>query len=111
MIYTFYFLARAALVGNQHYMTFDRKFYEYAGECSYLLARDFINGKFSVAVNYERTSDGSAKKSITVSTGSRQIMIFPTGRVSIDGKRSELPLQIDGTTVSVVHTAFAQHLV
>lgn len=82
-------------------MTFDRKFYEYAGECTYLLARDFINGKFSVSVNYERTQDGSAKKSITVATSGKQITISPSGRTAVDGKRSELPLQLDGTTVSV----------
>ena len=38
-------------------MTFDKKFYEFAGECSYLLARDFIDQSFSVVVNYDKVKN------------------------------------------------------
>lgn len=34
-------------------MTFDKQFYDFAGECSYLLTSDFVNSKFSAIVNYE----------------------------------------------------------
>ncbi len=58
-------------------MTFDKKFYEFAGECSYLLARDFINGHFSVVVNY---ADRGWRKSITVFSGDRQVEMTTDGR-------------------------------
>lgn len=29
-------------------MTFDKTFYEFRGSCGYLLARDFVNGNFSL---------------------------------------------------------------
>jgi len=40
------FKAHASLSGSQHFMTFDKNFFEFAGECSYLLARDFIGKTF-----------------------------------------------------------------
>ena len=60
-------------------MTFDRQFYEFAGDCSYVLARDFIDGNFTVLVNYE----GLNKKSLSVATGNKMIEIFPDYRVCI----------------------------
>ena len=45
--------ATALLVGRHHFMTFDKQFYDFAGECSYLLTSDFVNSKFSAIVNYE----------------------------------------------------------
>jgi len=95
------FKAHATLVGSQHYMTFDKQFYEFAGECSYLLARDFLDKTFSVIVNYDKAVRGQAtKKSLTVVSDDKQIEIFPDGRVSLEGQRSELPLRIGNTTVS-----------
>jgi len=48
--------AHASLTGTQHFMTFDKKFFEFAGECSYLLARDFIDKSFAVIVNYDKVT-------------------------------------------------------
>ena len=94
------FKAHATVVGNQHYMTFDRKFYEFAGECSYLLARDFIGKTFSVVVNYERTSGAPVKKSISVLTAGKQLEISTEGKLTVDGRRSEMPVKVGNTTVS-----------
>ena len=80
-------------------MTFDKKFYEFVGECSYLLARDFIDGSFSVIANYERTEGRPEKKSITVMSNDKTVVISPTGRVLIDGSRVEMPIQMDGITI------------
>jgi hypothetical protein len=94
------FKSHAVLSGAQHFMTFDRRFYEFAGECSYLLARDFIGGTFSVLVNYDRVARGQpVKKSITVITGGRQIEVFPDGKVTIDASRVEMPARVANTTV------------
>jgi len=69
----------ANLIGAQHFMTFDRQFYEFAGDCSYLLMRDFIGGTFSVIVNYDRAVQGRpVKKSLTIITGGQLEMTFST---------------------------------
>jgi len=76
-------------------MTFDKQFYEFAGDCSYLLARDFIDGNFTVLVNYE----GDRKKSLTVASNNKNIEIFPDFRVTVDGRNVELPLEFGNTTI------------
>ena len=91
----------ASLTGAQHFMTFDRRFFEYAGECSYLLMRDFIAGTFSVIVNYDRAEQGQpVKKSLTVITGGHQLEVFPDGKVTVDGSRVEMPVRVSNTTVT-----------
>ena len=86
-------------MGSQHYMTFDRRFYEFAGECSYLLARDFIDGTFSVIVNYERVQGRTVKKSLTIISSGKQVEVFSDARVIVDGTRVEMPLAFDNTTI------------
>jgi len=89
------------LTGAQHFMTFDRRFFEFAGDCSYLLMRDFINGTFSVIVNYDRAVRGQpVKKSLTVISGGQQLEVFPDGKVTVDGSRVEMPVKISNTTVT-----------
>lgn len=94
------FKSHASLFGAQHYMTFDRRFFEFAGDCSYLLARDFIDGTFSVIVNYDRPSSRlPTKKSMTVIAGGQQIEIFPDAKVTVDGSRVEMPVRVGNSTV------------
>lgn len=40
------------LAGAQYYITFDRVFYDFEGSCSYLLASDFLDRNFSIAISY-----------------------------------------------------------
>ena len=54
----------ASLIGSTGYITFDKKFYHMSGNCQYLLARDFLQKDFTVAVNYEQQSKESVKKTI-----------------------------------------------
>lgn len=85
--------AHASIIGDQHFMTFDKRFFEFAGECSYLLARDFIDGNFSVVVNYARARDHVTRKSITVLSGAAQFEVMPDGRVKMNGERTEMPME------------------
>lgn len=96
------FKAHASLVGSQHYVTFDKKFYDFAGDCSYLLARDFIDKTFSIVVNYERGGrvGQPIKKSISVLTDGKQVEIMPDAKTTIDGSRIEMPFRFGNTTVS-----------
>lgn len=87
------------LAGKQHYMTFDKLFYNFAGECSYLLAQDLLDGNFSVIVNYEKKHSDVVKKSIVVNLDDKQIEITPTFKVLIDDKKIELPQQVIATLI------------
>nr|CAD7457748.1 unnamed protein product [Timema tahoe] len=48
------FKAQAVLAGPQHIITFDRKFIEYQGTCSYLLAADFVDHNFTLEVTFQK---------------------------------------------------------
>ena len=39
---------QAAVIDGKHFITFDGKHFSASGSCSYLLARDFVNGTYSV---------------------------------------------------------------
>jgi hypothetical protein len=93
------FSAHATFAGNQHFMTFDKKFYEFSGECSYLLARDFIDGYFSVIANYQSQQGQVSKKSMTLFAKDKQVEVFPNGQVLVDGRRGELPVEVEGTVI------------
>ncbi|KAJ8873166.1 hypothetical protein PR048_026783 [Dryococelus australis] len=45
--------AQALLAGPQHFMTFDKHFFEFRGSCSYLLANDFVDYNFSLIISYD----------------------------------------------------------
>ena len=81
-------------------MTFDKRFFEFSGECSYLLARDFIDGTFSIIVNYDTVGSQVVKKSISIISGNKNIEIFSNYKVNVDGSQTELPIIAGHTTVS-----------
>ena len=66
-------------------MTFDKHYYEFAGQCSYVLARDFVDGNFTVVANYEGNRRGVTKKSIQVVSNDKHIDIFPDFKVCFIG--------------------------
>merc|ERR1719334_213776 len=70
------FTATGVFAGNQHFFTFDGSFIEFAGDCSYVLARDFDNGEF------------------TVMAGDKTIEVFNSGKTVINKEVSELPVDL-----------------
>ncbi|GFS36266.1 vitellogenin, partial [Nephila pilipes] len=53
--------AQAMIVDNKHFVTFDKVFYDFAGECAYLLTRDFEDGNFTFAL---KAAEGGKDPSI-----------------------------------------------
>ncbi|KAJ1524178.1 hypothetical protein ONE63_010704 [Megalurothrips usitatus] len=93
--------ATALLVGRHHFMTFDKQFYDFAGECSYLLTSDFVNSKFSAIVNYEISNRKVQKKSLTVLSEGHSIEVTANHRILVDGKKAETPALVgDSATVT-----------
>ncbi|XP_014673849.1 PREDICTED: uncharacterized protein LOC106814086 [Priapulus caudatus] len=93
------FKAQAMLIGSQHFVTFDNTFYDFAGQCSYVLAHDFIDANFSVIVNYQKQGREVSKRSMVVLSDNRQIEITPDYRVNVDGENQEMPIEFDNTMV------------
>lgn len=48
--------AQAMIAGTQHFMTFDRNFFEFQGSCSYLLTQDFVDRNFSLVITFNPNS-------------------------------------------------------
>ena len=81
------FLAVATLIGDNHFVTFDGKVYDFAGNCSYLLTSDFANNRFSIIANYKK----QVRMSLTILVDNTTIEMFRDGRVFLNKTRTELP--------------------
>ncbi|VEN54506.1 unnamed protein product, partial [Callosobruchus maculatus] len=47
------FKGHAMLVGSKYYITFDKRYYDFEGRCTYLLAKDFVDRNFTLLVAYD----------------------------------------------------------
>lgn len=41
------------LIGSKYYVTFDKKYYDFQGSCTYLLATDFVDHNYTLLVSYD----------------------------------------------------------
>ncbi|XP_015268441.1 PREDICTED: SCO-spondin [Gekko japonicus] len=58
-----------AMLGDSHYLTFDRKRYSFHGACHYFLVQDFVDGKLQVSAENEACGNqgaGSCLQAVTV---------------------------------------------
>ncbi|XP_046393120.1 uncharacterized protein LOC124161022 [Ischnura elegans] len=105
------FPSSALVAGDSHFVTFDGRDYRFSStdSCSYLLAADLEGGTFSLLANY---NDKGRRRSVSVvvpgdSAGwtrdmkieERRIDVSADGRVSVDGRRVELPIEVGSATV------------
>merc|ERR1719369_1112175 len=91
------FSSHASWLSPQHFMTFDRKFFEYDGACQYVLARDTQNGDFSVMMNYQdRENDG---RKLIVQVGDHTFELASEFVVKLDGTQVEMPAIAGDTSV------------
>ncbi|GLH12107.1 Apolipophorins, partial [Gryllus bimaculatus] len=92
------FSGQAIIAGPQHFMTFDRSFYEFQGSCSYLLASDFVDRNFSLAISYD-VKKGEHVISVIIGKEIIHIDIF-NDEVTIErGENKMLPIEIGDTFI------------
>ncbi|XP_076760898.1 apolipoprotein lipid transfer particle [Xylocopa sonorina] len=63
------FKAQAMIVGSQHFVTFDGRHVNFAGPCTYLLARDFVRDSFTILLRYQLRADRRVAHNIIVLLG------------------------------------------
>jgi len=87
----------ALMAGDYHYFTFDKKYFRFAGECSYLLVGDSYADQdpFSLIVNYVNQDGTAKKKSYSVVTGENVVNIeLDSFKITVNNRKVELPLEI-----------------
>lgn len=94
------FSAYALMAGDYHYFTFDKRYFRFVGECSYLLVSDLSQSTdpFSLIVNYDNRNGVIRKKSyaLVVNQSSVEIEVADF-KVTVNGRKVELPLNIGST--------------
>ena len=75
--------AHAYIMGDQHVVTFDQKHYSFAGRCSYILARDMADDRFTVVVNYNNRPRQPQVQSIVVLLRGVAIEVDIDSKVSV----------------------------
>ncbi|XP_062928544.1 von Willebrand factor [Mobula hypostoma] len=87
---------RCSLFGHDRIQTFDGKFYEFPGHCSYKLAGDCIKNSFSLLGNYQN----GKRTSITLYLGEYfEVTVTLKGEVSVGKKRIQLPFTTYGVYI------------
>lgn len=72
---------------GSHFFTFDGRHLTFPGQCGYILARDFVEGNFSIVANLV---DGKLK-SISLTDKSGYAEISSGGALQVNGKAAEYP--------------------
>lgn len=82
------FTLHGEISDGSHIFTFDGRHMTFPGKCSYILARDFSEGNFSVVANM----DNGKLKSISMTDKSGHMEVNSESVLQIGGKASEFPL-------------------
>merc|ERR1719481_247673 len=89
------FATTGMIIGDNQIMTFDKVFYDFSGNCSYLLTHDFNRNWFSVIANYENQE----RKSISIHLENKLIKFKRDGKVLLNNSMIDLPVILDDTYI------------
>ena len=89
------FSAIAMVIGNNQFMTFDKKFFDFSGNCSYLLTKDFNHNHFSVVANYRN----EIRESLSIQLEDQTIKVNTDGKVLLGRTMIDLPYSFNETFI------------
>ncbi|XP_025989321.2 uncharacterized protein LOC105195312 [Solenopsis invicta] len=99
------FKAQAMIIGSQHYITFDGHYFDFAGTCTYLLAKDFVHDTFAVLVKYDQQAEEVTHKIIVlIGNNAIELDLFNDTMKLISQKSADvtsnlqLPIELDNST-------------
>jgi hypothetical protein len=84
------FTLHGEISDGSHIFTFDGRHMTFPGKCSYILARDFVGGNFSVVANM----NNGKLKSISLTDKSGHIEVNADGLLKAGEKNSEYPYHV-----------------
>ncbi|KAL5015760.1 hypothetical protein ScPMuIL_005349 [Solemya velum] len=93
------FDAYATVSGAQHFVTFDGEQFDYMGLCSYVLAKDMLDGNFSIVLNYDGSRAHPQMESLIITTNGKNVEIFSNYLVKVDETPMELPYTFQNLNV------------
>ncbi|EFN78662.1 Apolipophorins [Harpegnathos saltator] len=70
------FKAQAMIIGSQHYVTFDGRYFDFVGSCTYLLARDFVSDTFAVLVKYNQGEEITHQIIVLIGNSAIELDLF-----------------------------------
>ncbi|XP_065572604.1 apolipophorins-like isoform X1 [Artemia franciscana] len=89
------FAGYAAIIGSQGYVTFDGKVYDFTSNCQYLLAKDFVDGNFTLSISYDDMNrDGVPQKSLFVSDSNDVLEITKDYKLIANGETLPAPFSL-----------------
>uniref|UniRef100_A0A1Y1LL77 Vitellogenin domain-containing protein n=1 Tax=Photinus pyralis TaxID=7054 RepID=A0A1Y1LL77_PHOPY len=89
------FKAQAMLAGSKYYVTFDRTYYNFQGSCTYLLAADFTDRNFTIAMSYDATRKNNNELTLIVNHTVIKINVGEDVVKIADSTVSRLPMQVE----------------
>ncbi|OWF42298.1 uncharacterized protein LOC110461288 [Mizuhopecten yessoensis] len=88
------FDAFGTVEGNT-FTTFDGKTFQFNGRCSYVLAGDYMDGNFSIVLDYM----GKQKIRVIITTIKHAVQLLPKNKLRVDGAIVEMPYHDEDITV------------
>ncbi|XP_071956996.1 von Willebrand factor-like [Antedon mediterranea] len=88
--------ATCSVIGDPHYITFDQKYYTFQGDCDYVLAEDYVDGKFSIVTSNAECGSGmslTCTRSAIVTVSRTVVTLNPNLEVLVNGRVVELPFE------------------
>lgn len=82
------FTMHGEIADGSHIFTFDGRHLTFPGECTYILARDFVEGNFSIVANMKN----GKMKSITVQDKTAFVEVNADGQVKYRDRDSDFPI-------------------
>ncbi|XP_033102325.1 SCO-spondin-like [Anneissia japonica] len=88
--------ATCSVFGDPHYVTFDQKYYTFQGDCDYVLAEDYIDGKFSVIVNNKECGNSyslTCTRSAVITISNTVVTLNANLEVLVNGQLATMPYE------------------
>ncbi|XP_078587904.1 uncharacterized protein LOC144868986 isoform X4 [Branchiostoma floridae x Branchiostoma japonicum] len=99
--------ATCSIHGDPHITTFDKRYYQFAGVCQYIVAKDFVNQQFTLLADQQPCGDddsSSCIRSVTLIVGGNtagKIKLHQHGVLSVGHSDVHLQLPYHNDDVSV----------
>ncbi|PIO27466.1 hypothetical protein AB205_0138360, partial [Aquarana catesbeiana] len=101
--------AECSVLGDPHYVTFDRRRFSFHGQCGYILVQDYVDGKLLItADNQACGSQGSVSclRTITITAYKTSVTLHVSGPPTVNGQEVTLPFLSPDLSVRSVSSSF-----